>query len=306
MIPRTENADRSGVFTDFPVPLAWWEWDATTSPATGDPLVLLHGGPGAHHDYLLPQCLALTETHALFTYDQRGGGRSKTDDRSPIGWRTQVGDLARVVSARGLREPTLVGYSWGGLLAMLYTIEAARGGAFETDEGEQLSLPRPSRLVLIDPAPARAAWRDAMDQEFQRRQRDPALDLARAALAESGLRERDPEAFRQRTFELGVAPWFAAPSRARNLTPFRVTGRVQQSVWESLGRYDCTTDLRAVDAATLVVHGRDDPIPVESSREIAEALRAELIVLDDCGHVPYVEQPAALFGAIRRFFGHAP
>jgi proline iminopeptidase len=33
----------------------------------------------------------------------------------------------------------------------------------------------------------------------------------------------------------------------------------------------------------------------------AECLGAELVVLDDCGHVPYVEQPALLFGAIERF-----
>jgi proline iminopeptidase len=297
----------SGTYATTPVPLAWARW-APSDPARAarPPLLLLHGGPGAHYDYLLPQCLALAEARPLLTYDQRGGGRSRTDDRTPIGWRTQVGDLGRVIAAEALEHPVLVGYSWGGLLAMLYAIEQARGMPFASDEGDAIALAAPRALVLIDPAPASAADRATMDGEFQRRQRDPALVAARAALAASDLKASDPAAFAQRTFELAVAPWFSAPSRARNLTPFRVTGRVQQSVWESLGAYDLRQALRAVDAPTLVVHGREDPIPVASSRDTADALGAELVVLEDCGHVPYVEQPAALFGAIERFLAGLP
>jgi len=43
----------------------------------GPPVVVLHGGPGAHHDYLLPQYDHLAEGgRTLLYYDQRGGGRS--------------------------------------------------------------------------------------------------------------------------------------------------------------------------------------------------------------------------------------
>ncbi|MDV7400988.1 alpha/beta fold hydrolase, partial [Arthrospira platensis SPKY1] len=56
----------------------------TDGPPDAEPLVLLHGGPGAHHDYLYPQMLALAARHRLVTYDQRGGGRSRTDDPAPI------------------------------------------------------------------------------------------------------------------------------------------------------------------------------------------------------------------------------
>ena len=50
-----------------------------------------------------------------------------------------------------------------------------------------------------------------------------------------------------------------------------------------------------------VVHGREDPIPLASSEALARALGAELVVLAECGHVPYVEQPQALSDAIHRF-----
>lgn len=255
------------------------------------PLLLLHGGPGAHHDYLYPQMLALAERHRVVTYDQRGGGQSKTDDPAPITWETQVTDLAAVITEFGLVPPTIVGYSWGALLAMLYAIECTH----------HADWPAPSRLVLISPAPITRAWRDEFEQALAARGRSDAIVAMREELAASGLREADPAAYRQRGFELSVAGYFADPRRATALTPFRVTGKVQQSVWASLGDFDLRDELRAVSCPTLVVHGREDPIPLASAEAVAECLGAELVVLEDCGHVPYVERAAALFGAVEGF-----
>lgn len=259
-----------------------------------DRLVVLHGGPGAHHDYLLPQMLRLAEHHELVFYDQRGGGQSRTADRSPLGWRTHVEDLAAVLQELGEVRPTLVGYSWGALLALLYLREVLAG---------TLDAPMPRRLVLLDPAPASRRWRTEFEAEFARRQSGGQVLALREALAASGLRERDPDAYRQRAFELSVAGYFADPERARELTPFRVTGRVQQEVWESLGEYDVARDLAALQPRlpALVVHGRNDPIPLASSEALASALGAALVILEESGHVPYVEQPDALFEAIERF-----
>ena len=80
-----------------------------------------------------------------------------------------------------------------------------------------------------------------------------------------------------------------------------MTGRVQQQVWDSLGNFDLIPRLGGVHADALVVHGRQDPVPLASSRAVAGALGADLIVLDDCGHVPYVERRDALFTALRTF-----
>lgn len=278
----------SGLTTSTPVPLYWCAY----GPAGAPRLLVLHGGPGADHAYLLPQMLALAERYDCVYYDQRGGGRSKTDDRTPITWRTQVDDLRLVVGELRLAPLSVVGYSWGALLALLYAIEAARTPA---------AMAPCARLALLDPAPVTRAWRDRFEAEFAARMRSPAVAALRDELSASGLRERDPAAYRQRAFELSVAGYFADPARAHDLTPFRVTGRVMESIWESLGDFDLRADLAAVRVPALVVHGRNDPIPLESSQGVADALGAELAVLDDCGHVPYVEQPAALFATLDRF-----
>jgi proline iminopeptidase len=282
--PRTSGFTKS---TD--VPLYWCAYGPAGVPRKR--LLVLHGGPGADHAYLLPQLLALTPEFELIFYDQRGGGRSKDSVPGRVTWETQVHDLASVVAELTIDPLSIVGYSWGGLLALLYSREAALGRI----------EPAPARLVLIDPAPVSSPYRAQFEAEFARRQQGPAIAKLRAELAASGLRESDPGAYRQRAFELSVAGYFADPDRATDLTPFRVTGRVQQSIWESLGDFDLTSDLAAVRCPALVVHGRQDPIPLASSESIARSLRAEFVPLDDCGHVPYVEQPAKLFSAIREF-----
>jgi len=287
-VPPIPPPHSDGFTSTTAVPLYWCRYRPR---APRSRLVVLHGGPGAHHDYLLPQLLELASERDCLFYDQRGGGRSRTDDRSPITWRTHVEDLAAVVAELAPGPLTLVGYSWGALLAMLYAIEAQAGRAG----------PEPLRMVLLDPAPVSRAYRDRFEAEFAARQSGPAITAMRDALAASGLRESDPAAHKQRTFELSVAGYFADPARARDLTPFRVTGRVQQSVWESLGEFDLVPALRDLRVPSLVVHGKQDPIPLSSAMTVAEALSAHTRWLDDCGHVPYVEQPQPLFAAVRDF-----
>jgi proline iminopeptidase len=241
---------------------------------SGPPAVVLHGGPGAHHDYLLPGFDALARGRELIYYDQRGGGRSPVSRETPVGWKEQVADLEELRRQWGLEHLTLVGYSWGGFLALLYATEFPD---------------RVGRLALVSPAPA---WREArleFERRFAERNLAPELQRQRSALRESGLRERDPTGYAQRLFELSVAPYFSDPTRARDLTPFRVTGRTQQEVWDSLGAYDLRPAISRLSLPAVVLHGEDDPIPSDTSRTLAQLLGAEFHPLAHCGHVPYVE-----------------
>lgn len=276
-----------GTTTTTETPLYWAAYGKQGAPK----LLVLHGGPGADHRYLLPQLLHLAERYDLLFYDQRGGGQSKTGGSTPITWQMHVADLAAIVREFSIEPLSVVAYSFGALITLLYLIETYSDPALVT----------PSRLVLLDPAPLTKPYRRTFEDEFARRNRAPEILRLRDELNTSGLRTADPSAYRQRAFELGVAGYFANSANATDLTPFRVVGRVQQSVWESLGDYDLISTIKPAAFPVLIVHGRDDPIPLESSRRAADKLGAQLVVLDDCGHVPYVEQPTALFAAVDRF-----
>src|SRR6059036_2275145 len=215
----------------------------------GRPVVVVHGGPGAHHDYLLPQYDHLTEV-----------------------------DREALRGHWGLDRLTMIGYSWGGLLALLYALEHPD---------------RIARLALVSSAPLTAAWRDEFERRFAARMAQPWIARSLADLVASGLSRTDPEKYRRIAFALSVAGYFRDPSRAREMTPFRVTERTRQEVWESLGTYDLRPRIRqtfpnGTAPRALLLHGIYDPMPLEAARETAALLSTGVIELAT-GHAPHVE-----------------
>src|ERR1041384_95669 len=146
----------------------------TRRVGSGPLVVVWHGGPGAHHDYLLPQYDRLARGRELFYYDQRGGGQSPVSRETPVGWREHVADLDGIREALGIERLTLCGYSWGGLLAVLYLLEHPS---------------RVERLALVSPASITAQYRQQFETEFARRMAAPEVERERAALKASGLSE---------------------------------------------------------------------------------------------------------------------
>ncbi len=214
---------------------------------------------------------------------------------TPVGWREQVADLEALRVHLNIDRLTLCGYSWGGLLAVLYLLEHPD---------------RVVRLALVSPASITAAWRDEFERRFAERMNAPAIVAAREVLRASGLRERDPAAYQRRAFELSVAGYFRNPEDARNLTPFRVTARTQQEVWRSLGDFDFRPRLRELQTRHLapdsfILHGTYDPIPIEGSRELSERLGAKFLELP-VGHCPHVEATEEFVAAVSAHLDRHP
>src|ERR1035437_6616175 len=105
MAPAPIPAPRASGFTQSTdVPLYWCAYGPAGAPR--ERLLVLHGGPGADHAYLLPQMLALTPEFELIFYDQRGGGRSKESGATTVAWggrRNASGTHAPVPDGAGAR-----------------------------------------------------------------------------------------------------------------------------------------------------------------------------------------------------------
>jgi len=265
----------------------------TRQVGDGPSVVVLHGGPGAHHDYLLPQYDRLAAGRAgraLIYYDQRGGGRSVVPRDVAVGWREHVADLEALRNHWRLDRLTLLGYSWGGLLAVLYALEHPS---------------RIARLALVSGAPLTAAWREEFERRFAARMAQPWIARSRAELSALGLAQRDPEKYRRIAFALSVAGYFHDPSRAREMTPFRVTERTRRAVWDSLGEYDLREQIRlkfpnGTAPRSLLVHGIYDPMPIEAARETAALLSTGVVELAT-GHAPHVEATEAFVRVLDGF-----
>src|SRR5512140_3346345 len=90
----------------------------------GDPLMIVHGGPGASHDYFLPYLLPLARTNRLIFIDERGSGRSeKLEDPSGYTVENMVEDVEEVRTALNLGKINLLGHSYGGVLAQAYALK---------------------------------------------------------------------------------------------------------------------------------------------------------------------------------------
>jgi proline iminopeptidase len=261
-------------------------------PVEAPAIVVLHGGPAAHHDYLLPGFAALADAYRLVFYDQRGGGRSTAERDADLSWERHVDDVGAVMDALGLPRPHLCGYSFGGLWAMLF---AAR---------------RPERvagLALVSTVPGWHGYRPRLEARLAAAQSSPAVRAEREALERSGLREALPEEHRRRRFALSIAGYLADPRLGHAVTPFKVQARSAEAISRSLGDFDFRDRLGGITGArTLFVHGADDPVDPALAADLAARLGARFESLPRCGHVPYVEAPEAFFGILRPFFGGIP
>src|SRR5262249_34381538 len=105
------------------------------------PVLTLHGGPGACHDYLEPmEALAATGRRIIF-YDQLGCGNSATPPQ-PDMWTVPlyVEEVGTGRDALGLDQVPVLGQSWGGMLGMEYAMTQPAGLASLIIESSPASM----------------------------------------------------------------------------------------------------------------------------------------------------------------------
>ena len=112
----------------------WYTTTKSPSPSSSNrPLVLLHGGPGCSHHYLL-SLLSLSETHniPLVFYDQLGNGLSTHLPNAPASfWNPDLfmDELENLLKHLGIENDfDLLGHSWGGMLASQFACERKPAG----------------------------------------------------------------------------------------------------------------------------------------------------------------------------------
>src|SRR4051812_42925112 len=90
----------------------------------GTPLVIVHGGPGASHDYFLPYLMPLARHNKLVFIDSRGSGKSeKLEDVSQYTVENMAEDVDAVRKALGLGKISLLGHSYGGVVVQAYAFK---------------------------------------------------------------------------------------------------------------------------------------------------------------------------------------
>ena len=103
----------------------WYRVFGDLSATGPSPLVVLHGGPGAVHNALLPLADLFSGERPVVLYDQVGCGNSThRPEWPPQAWTVELHleELDALVTHLGLTRFHLLGHSWGGFLATEYAL----------------------------------------------------------------------------------------------------------------------------------------------------------------------------------------
>ena len=272
----------------------------------GAPLVVLHGGPGASHDYMLPHLIPLARRNRLVFIDERGSGRSPAlEDPSGYTIENMVEDVEAVRLALRLGRISLLGHSYGGALAQAYALKYQRNL---------------SHLILC----STFSSTKAMNQVFVRMKERMAPELrARIDSAEhAGLfghgktfeRKRYAADYMTASWGEGYFPYLYGKRPDANFDPLMngvMSWDLYREMWGSHGEFvidgnlvsvEYDDRLRTITVPTLITVGDHDQCDPALSRTMQEKIPgSKLVVLPESGHMTFVDQPALFIKAVDEF-----
>jgi pimeloyl-ACP methyl ester carboxylesterase len=253
-----------------------------------DTAVVLHGGFGAEHGYVLDAVHGLEGRHRFVFYDQRGSLRSPCPD-SLVSLDAHVADLDRLRAALSLRRATLIGHSMGTVLAMAYVQrypERVRGVVLTGTVPPRAPTAADSARDAADAAAAQAfRTRPAVQAELRR----ASVDGDPAVLAP----KQQTEAWRIRY----AAANLHHVERWRALKGGQVfyNARAGRAAGQTVPRdYDYTPALLGHACSVTVIIGDHDFVDWGGVRHQAwtrGAPNATVVVLRDAGHNAWLDAP---------------
>lgn len=259
------------------------------------PLLTLHGGPGAAHNYLLP-LKALADERPVIFYDQLGCGKAESpSDEKLYTVQRSVDELDAVRAALGLEKAVLAGHSWGAFLAIEYVCQGrCKGIESLILSGAAASVPQvvAGQQRLIDSMP------DGFAGKLHALEKAGKMGTPEYA----ALVQKFYDAF-----VLRVPPTPDAEASFAALatsTAYRVmNGPNEFYITGIIKDWDRRRDLKAVTQRTLLTTGEFDEVTLDCHQTIRDGISgpARLEVMKGCSHLTMTEQPDAYVALLRGF-----
>jgi len=267
----------------------WYRVTGDLADAARPPLVVLHGGPGATHDYCLTMADLAADGRAVVHYDQVGNGRSsRLPHRIGDGefWTVElfVAELTNLVATLGLSSYHVLGQSWGGFLAQEFA----------------LTFPPGLRaLVLADTAASFPAFVEQAN--LWRAQLPPEVEATLRRHEAAGTTD-DPEYEQacQVFYDRHVCRVVPNPPEvqatfaaiAADPTVYHtMNGPSEFHVIGSLREWTCVDRLPQIDRPTLIVSGRYDEAAPPLQEVLLEGIPTSgWVLFEHSSHLPHVEE----------------
>jgi proline-specific peptidase len=263
-----------------------WYGIAGESEATGKlPLLCLHGGPGAPHDYLEPIAAIANTGRRVIFYDQLGCGNSD-HPINPSMWTVDlfVEEVGVVRRALGLDRFHILGQSWGGMLAMEYALTRPRGLA---------------SLILADSPASMHQW----ISEASRLRAGLPMDVQATLLKHESEGTVDSPEYQEAVFTFyrrhlcRLDPWPECLNRTfeklgRNPEVYQtLIGPSEFHVTGTLKDWDIVDRLGEIQTPALVIGGRwDEATPTITETVHRGIPNSQWVIFENSSHMPHLEE----------------
>jgi len=274
---------------DFDGHQTWYRVTGTLDPdAERAPVVIMHGGPGAAHNYCLAMTSLAGDGRAVVHYDQLGCGNSThLPDADPDFWTPAlfVRELRNLVVGLGLHRFHLLGQSWGGMLGPEVVL---------SDDSGVLSLsicdsPASMPLWLAAANQLRAELPPDVQETLTRHEDAGTTDSEEYRAAEDVFYDRHVCRIRPRPADVSASfdQIDEDPTVYHTMngpSEFHVIGSLKE--WSVIDRLD------GISVPTLVVAGEfDEALPMVWQPFVDRIPDVRSHVIAGASHMPHVEQP---------------
>jgi proline iminopeptidase len=258
----------------------------------GEPILIVHGGPGLEHSYFLPHFNELAKKHTLIFFDLRGHGKSDANmDSAHIQLSYFIDDIEAMRKAFGIEKLILLGHSFGGLLA------------------ENYAAKYPSNLkalILVSPASHASKYTIEASKTITERTTQQDLIDRQTVMSSPEFKKGDPKAY-EKLFRINFRTGFANKGLIESLQlsfpqDYQERSMLLRKMYMENWFYTPGTKFANIFCPTLIIYGEFDAMPKACYEDLqARILRSTLVSIPNCGHFPFIEAKEKFFAETEKF-----
>jgi proline iminopeptidase len=242
-----------------------------------------------------------TDAFRCILLDQRGCGESRLENYNAdtLDVRRFVADIEAVRKRLDVEKIGLFGHSWGAMLVLYYAAIHPQRVAAQVLVGTGPLTPEMSAVAEANILKHLQAYERA---DYER------LSAARRAAIEASDLQKQIELHQFRTTTYTTRAWFYNPDvrdrfNQEWLANYNYNPYVGHYTMPSARAFPIFERLEGLAMPTLIIQGQQDYTPMSQVYALRDTLaNVELVLINQCGHVPWLEQHDVFYQHARLFF----